>query len=92
VIYHFPGFQILNSKKNIFWSTLIGRAFLALKYVPPDTLEPPKTWGRGDPSIVLEIVNRTQIQARIIFKLKQIKNEMFCFVLFCFVEVFSKYF
>ena len=47
--------------------------------IPPETLEPPKTWGRGDPLIVLEIVNRTQIQARIIFKLKQIKNKC-CFV------------
>ena len=48
--------------------------------IPPETLEPPKTWGRGDPLIVLEIVNRTQIQTRIIFKLKQIKNGMVCFV------------
>ena len=48
--------------------------------IPPEALEPPKTWGRGDPLIVLEIVNRTQIQARIILKLKQIKNRMFCFV------------
>ena len=52
--------------------------------IPPDTLESLKTWGRGDPWIVLEIVNRTQIQTRIIFKLKQISNK-------CFVEV-SRYF
>ena len=42
--------------------------------IPPEKLESPKTWGRGDPLIVLEIVNRTQIQARIIFKLKQMKK------------------
>ena len=49
--------------------------------IPPETLEPPITWGRGDPLIVLEIVNITQIQTKIIFKLKQIKNGMVCFVL-----------